>query len=260
MDDAAFAQLAVTLAARAAAEILKIRDAGFSVVSKADLTPVTLADLNAERIITEGLREATPHLPVIAEEEVAAGKVTRLGDEYWLVDPLDGTRGFADGGTDFTVNIGLIRHGRAVLGAVACPASFEIFYGIVGAGAWKKTPGGTVAIRTREAPAEGLSVMASRHYQHDPKLAEFLAAYKIAALANIGSAEKFCRLAEGTADFYPRLGRTMEWDTAAPQAVLEAAGGSTRTFEGETLTYGKPGFENPPFLCHGRAPASTIRA
>ncbi len=254
MDDTAYVELAVGLAAKAAAEILKIRDAGFRVRSKDDQTPVTLADMNAERIITQGLREATPHLPVIAEEEVAAGKVTMPGDEYWLVDPLDGTRGFADGGSDFTVNIGLIRRGRAVLGAVACPLTHEIFYGMIGAGAWKRTPAGASPIHTREPPAAGLAVMASRHYQHDPKLAEFLAAYKIASLTNIGSAEKFCRLAEGTADFYPRLGPTMEWDTAAPQAVLEAAGGSTRTFEGKTLAYGKPGFENPPFLCHGRIP------
>jgi 3'(2'), 5'-bisphosphate nucleotidase len=253
MDDTALVHLAVTLAAKAAAEILVIREAGFIVQNKADLTPVTLADTQAERVIVEGLRAATPHLPVIAEEEVAAGRVTALGDEYWLVDPLDGTRGFADGGTDFTVNIGLIRHGRAVLGAVACPVTQEIFYGIVGAGAWKQTDQGIAAIHTRAAPAEGIAVMASRHYQHDPALAEFLAGYRVASLTNIGSAEKFCRIAEGTADFYPRLGRTMEWDTAAPQAVLEAAGGSTRTFDGQTLSYGKPGFENPPFLCHGRA-------
>ena len=255
MDDIAFAQLTLRLAGLAAAEILAVRDAGFAVRSKADLTPVTLADTNAERIITEGLRAATPHIPVIAEEEVAAGRVTEPGETYWLVDPLDGTRGFAAGGSDFTVNIGLIRGGRAVLGAVACPATHELFYGVVGAGAWKQTPDGTLPIRVRAAPPEGLTVMASRHYQHDPKLAEFLAGYKIASLANIGSAEKFCRIAEGAADFYPRLGATMEWDTAAPQAVLEAAGGSTRGFDGQTLTYGKPGFENPPFLCWGLQPA-----
>jgi len=230
---------------------MAVRAAGFIVRSKADHSLVTLADLSAERIIVAGLRAAGPDIPVIAEEEVAAGKAVEPGQIYWLVDPLDGTRGFAGGGTDFTVNIGLIRDGRAVLGAVACPATAEIFYGIVGAGAWKQTASGIIAIHTRIAPAEGLSVLASRHYQHDPRLADFLAGYNVAHLSNIGSAEKFCRLAEGKADFYPRLGRTMEWDTAAPQAVLEAAGGSTRTFDGKTLTYGKAGFENPPFLCHG---------
>jgi 3'(2'), 5'-bisphosphate nucleotidase len=255
MDDIALAELARELAERAATEIIRVRAAGFTVQSKADLTPVTLADTLAERIIVGALRAATPDIPVIAEEEVAAGLRVAPGDEYWLVDPLDGTRGFADGGDDFTVNIGLVRQHRAMLGAVACPATDEIFYGIVGAGAWKQTPESTVRIRTRAAPAAGLTVMASRHYQDDPKLAEFLAGYKVASLINIGSAEKFCRIAEGAADFYPRLGRTMEWDTAAPQAVLEAAGGSTRTFDGQTLLYGKPGFENPNFLCHGRDPA-----
>lgn len=255
MDDITLAQLAIRLVGLAATEILRIRDAGFAVERKTDLTPVTLADTNAERIIVAGLRAATPHIPVIAEEEVAAGKVTALAEEYWLVDPLDGTRGFAAGGNDYTVNIGLIRQGRAMIGAVACPASREIFYGIVGAGAWKQVGGATRPIQVRAAPAEGLTVMASRHYQHDPKLAEFLADYKIATLTNIGSAQKFLRIAEGAADFYPRLGATMEWDTAAPQAVLEAAGGSTRNFAGETLLYGKPGFENPPFLCRGLVPA-----
>lgn len=251
MDDIALTELALDLAARAAAEILLVRDAGFVVESKADLTPVTLADTNAERVIVAGLRAAAPRIPVIAEEEVAAGKVVALAEEYWLVDPLDGTRGFAGGGGDYTVNIGLVRRGRAVIGAVACPATAEIFFGAVGAGAWKRIGAITVPIAARAAPPEGLTVMASRHYRHDPRLAEFLAGYRVASLANIGSAQKFCRIAEGAADFYPRLGATMEWDTAAPQAVLEAAGGSTRTFDGETLTYGKPGFLNPPFLCRG---------
>ena len=249
-DDKALVELAVRLTAAAAAEILAIQSAGFTVQQKLDFSPVTLADQRAERIIVEGLRAATG-IPVIAEEEVAAGKVVDPGMEYWLVDPLDGTREFAAGRPEFAVNIGLIRNRRAVLGAVANPAAHEIYYGIVGVGAWKQSPAGITSISARKAPAEGLTVMASRHYQHDPVLAELLAKYKVASLINIGSALKFCRLAEGLADFYPRLGRTMEWDTAAPQAVLEAAGGSTETFDGQPLLYGKPRYENPPFLCHG---------
>jgi 3'(2'), 5'-bisphosphate nucleotidase len=249
-DDKALVALAVRLAGAAAAEILAIRAAGFTVAQKADASPVTLADQRAEQVIVAGLRAATA-IPVIAEEEVAAGSITDPGQEYWLVDPLDGTREFAAGRAEFAVNIGLIRDGRAVLGAVANPAGAEIYYGIVGVGAWKQSAAGVTPIAARRPPAEGLTVMASRHYQHDPKLAELLAKVKVASLTNIGSALKFCRLAEGLADFYPRLGRTMEWDTAAPQAVLEAAGGSTQTFDGQTLLYGKPGFENPPFLCHG---------
>ena len=249
-DDKALVALAVRLAGAAAAEILAIRAAGFTVVQKADASPVTLADQRAEQVIVAGLRAATA-IPVIAEEEVAAGRTTDPGQEYWLVDPLDGTREFAAGRAEFAVNIGLIRDGRAVLGAVANPAGAEIYYGIVGVGAWKQSAAGVTPIAARRPPAEGLTVMASRHYQDDPELAQLLAKVKVASLTNIGSALKFCRLAEGRADFYPRLGRTMEWDTAAPQAVLEAAGGSTRTFDGQTLLYGKPGFENPPFLCHG---------
>jgi 3'(2'), 5'-bisphosphate nucleotidase len=245
--------LAVNLAARAAEAILRVRARGFVVDAKGDDSPVTAADREAEALITAGLRAATPDIAVVAEEEVAAGGGAAGMLTGWLVDPLDGTREFAQGTADFTVNIGLVREGMAVLGAVALPGYGEVFGGIVGVGAWKQTGGGArVAIGARAAPAEGLTVMASRHYADDPALAAHLAALPVARVVNIGSAVKFCRLAEGVADYYPRLGRTMEWDTAAPQAVLEAAGGSVRTMEGGALRYGKPGWVNPPFMCRGR--------
>jgi 3'(2'), 5'-bisphosphate nucleotidase len=250
MTDDDLLRLAVNLVAAASVEILAVQRAGFSVQSKEDSSPVTLADMRAEKVIVDGLRAAAK-IPVIAEEEVAAGKVTAGGDEYWLVDPLDGTREFAAGRPEFAVNIGLVRNGRVALGAVASPATDEIFYGIVGVGAWKRGPGGVLPISARKAPAEGLTIMASRHYKDDPALAAFLDQYKIASVTNIGSALKFCALAEGRADFYPRLGRTMEWDTAAPQAVLEAAGGCVLTMDGAPMGYGKKGFENPHFLCWG---------
>jgi len=250
MDDNALVHLAVRLTAAAMAEILAVRDAGFTVESKTDHSPVTLADMRSEKIIVEGLRAAAPNIPVIAEEEVAAGRVTAPGAEYWLVDPLDGTREFAAGRDEFAVNIGLVRNAKAVLGAVGSPATGEIYYGIVGTGAWKQVAGNTWPISARKPPKD-LVVMASRHYGDDPRLAAFLQNYSIASITNIGSALKFCRLAEGLADFYPRLGRTMEWDTAAPQAVLEAAGGRVLTMDGAQLTYGKPKFENPPFICNG---------
>jgi 3'(2'), 5'-bisphosphate nucleotidase len=203
-------------------------------------------------VITAGLRQAVADIPVIAEEEVAAGKVTAPGREFWLVDPLDGTREFAAGRPEFAVNIGLVRDGKVVLGAVASPATDEIYAGIVGVGAWKITGGQWTPIAARKSPAEGLTIMASRHYKDDPAMAAFLKNYKIASVTNIGSALKFCLLAEGRADFYPRLGRTMEWDTAAPQAVLEAAGGCVLTMDGAPMGYGKAGFENPYFLCWGK--------
>ncbi len=254
MDDEALAALCVRLVEAAAAEILAVREAGFTVQAKGDMTPVTLADMRAEAVIVAGLRAAVPEIPVIAEEEVAAGKITAPGEAFWLVDPLDGTREFAAGRAEFAVNIGLVRHNRVVLGAVAAPAAHEVYYGIVGVGAWKKTTAGTTAITARRAPPEGLTVMASRHYADDPELASFLENYDIASVTNIGSALKFLALADGRADFYPRLGRTLEWDTAAPQAVLEAAGGCVLTLDCEPLLYGKAGFENPHFLCHGLLP------
>lgn len=251
MDDSALLDLALALVEQAAAAIMRVRAAGFSVAAKADDTPVTIADMQAEAIITAGLRAAVPDIPVVAEEEVAAGCVTASGAQYWLVDPLDGTREFAAGRQEFAVNIGLIRGGVAVLGAVASPALHEVHYGARGLGAFRRRQGETVRISARRAPSEGLTVMASRHYAADPDLAALLATYKVASLTNIGSALKFLRLAEGAADFYPRLGRTMEWDTAAPQAVLEAAGGCVLTTSSEPLRYGKKNFENPDFYAWG---------
>jgi 3'(2'), 5'-bisphosphate nucleotidase len=140
-----------------------------------------------------------------------------------------------------------------VLGAVALPATGEVFWGRLGAGAFKRDAAGTRAIAARAAPVGGIVVMGSHHYRDDPRMGSFLAGRQVARIVNIGSAEKFCRLAEGTADLYPRFGTTMEWDTAAPQAVLEAAGGSIRLLDGGgTLTYGKPGWANPGFVCEGR--------
>lgn len=251
MDDTALLSLAADLARRAGAVILAVRARGFATDHKPDDTPVTEADHAAERLIAEGLRQATPDIPVVAEEEIAAGHVPARGDMFWLVDPLDGTREFAALRDDYTVNIGLVRGTRAVLGAVALPAYGEIFGGIVGRGAWKRNSAGERTIRARAAPAEGCVVLASRHYASDPRLAAFLAGRRVASVSHVGSAVKFCRVAEGAADLYPRFGRTMEWDTAAPQAVLEAAGGTVRTMEGGPFGYGKPGYENPPFICTG---------
>lgn len=253
MDDSALLELAVRLAAEAAHAINAVRAAGFAVEEKSDESPVTAADRIAEALIVDGLRAAAPGIPVIAEEEIAAGTApTEPGHRFWLVDPLDGTREFAAGRDSFAVNIGLVDSGRPVLGVVALPATGEIFLGRIGVGAWKqKGDGPRQPIRCRHVPEEGVTVMASHHYRNDPNLKAFLADKKVARLVNIGSAEKFCRLAEGQADLYPRLGRTMEWDTAAPHAVLEAAGGTLTQFDGSPLRYGKPGWDNPHFVCTG---------
>ena len=250
MDDTALLGLAADLARRAGALILAVRARGFETRRKADASPVTEADHAAETLIAEGLRGAAPGIPVIAEEEHAAG------GESWLVEPLDGTREFAAARDEFTVNIGLVRDGRPVLGVVGVPAYGELFGGLVGdaperSRAWKRTVSGERAIRARRPPEAGLSVLASRHYATDPRLDSFLRGRRVESVTHMGSALKIVRVAEGAGDLYPRFGRTMEWDTAAPQAVLEAAGGKLTLMDGARLLYGKPGWENPPFVCAG---------
>jgi 3'(2'), 5'-bisphosphate nucleotidase len=258
MDDDALIALAAALALEACAAILKVRERGFDVVRKEDRSPVTEADHAAEAIIVAGLRKTAPDIPVIAEEEVAGGRITAPAPEYWLVDPLDGTREFAAGNNEFAVNIGLVRAGRPALGVVAIPVAGELFGGIVGRGAWKRVGSHEVSVSARFPPEEGLTVLASRYHGSSARLDEFLRGRRVAKLINFGSSVKFCRLAEGIADLYPRFGRTMEWDTCAPQAVLEAAGGTVRTFDGDLLGYGKPNWENQHFVCTGRLPAEGI--
>jgi 3'(2'), 5'-bisphosphate nucleotidase len=252
MDDAALLTLAADLASRAGAAILAIRDRGYQIHHKADRSVVTEADHAAEAIILAGLRESLPGCTIVAEEEVAAGKSTAPTQEVWLVDPLDGTREFTGGGDDFAVNIGLVRAGRPVLGVVGVPATGEIFGGVVGIGAWRQKNGTRSAISVRTPPNEGLTVVASRHHGDQARLDAYLGRRTVAEIVNFGSSLKFCRLAEGKADLYPRFGRTMEWDTCAPQAVLEAAGGSVETLDGRPLGYGKSGWDNPHFVCWGR--------
>jgi 3'(2'), 5'-bisphosphate nucleotidase len=245
--------LAARLAREAAAAIMVARARGCAVETKPDDSPVTEADRTAEAIIVAALRAATPEIPVVAEEEVAAGRAVSPGAMFWLVDPLDGTREFAAGRPEFAVNVGLVRDGAPLLGAVALPATGELFGGIVGAGAWKEDGAVRRPIAARAAPAEGPVVLGSRHYADDPRIAAFAAAHRAQRLVNLGSAVKFCRVAEGEADLYPRFGVTMEWDTAAPQAIVEAAGGAVVTADGLPLRYGKLGWRNPDFVCRGRA-------
>ena len=252
MDDMALLELAFDLARRAGDAIMVVRERGFETTHKSDASPVTEADHAAEAIIAAGLRAATPDIPVVAEEEIAAGHVPDAADAFWLVDPLDGTREFVAGGTDFAVCIGLVRGGRAVLGVIGVPAERELFGGIVGQGAWLRDAAGTRPIKARAVPAKGLHVVASRRHGTDSTLTDFLSGRSVERITNVGSALKFCRVAAGVADLYPRFGRTMEWDTAAGQALLEAAGGHVLVAGGDApLRYGKPGWDNPSFYCTG---------
>ncbi|MBX5453091.1 MAG: 3'(2'),5'-bisphosphate nucleotidase CysQ [Acidobacteriia bacterium] len=253
MTDQELLALAAELAEAAGKRILEIRAEGaLGERRKVDKTLVTNADHASEALIVGGLRAAVPAIAIIAEEEIAAGITSERTDVFWLVDPLDGTREFTEGRDEFTVNIGLVRKGEPVLGVVYLPATDELFTGLRSDGARKRTRAGWQAISARTPPPEGLSVMASRHHGSDERLTAFLEGRKVARIIHSGSALKFCRLAEGAADLYPRFGRTMEWDTAGPQAVLEAAGGTVRLLDGSPLRYGKPGWENPPFVCTGR--------
>ena len=253
------------LARQAAQVVMAIYATDFKVQGKADDSPVTLADQQAEAVILAGLRALTPNIPIVAEEAVAAGLAPALapGGRFWLVDPLDGTREFVARNGEFTVNIALIDNGRPLLGVVLAPAvpgpgaSLGCLYaGIVGRGAWLEDAAGRRPIACRAVPDQGLTMLASRSHGDDAAMDAFLPGYlagrKVAHVGTAGSSLKFCLLAAGQADLYPRLGRTMEWDIAAGHAVLAAAGGSVcRADDGGPLVYGKPGFENPHFVAAG---------
>ena len=243
--------------AREAGEaILEIVRRGFDVEHKQDSSPVTEADRAAELIILAALSRHAPGVPVIAEEEVAAGRIPVHGDTYFLVDPLDGTKEFVRGGDDYTVNIGLIAGGTPLLGAVFAPATGRLHGGLVGEGAWLEDGDGRRRISTRE-PGPQLVAVASKSHFNQPT-ADYLAeaAGECDYLA-IGSSLKFCVVAEAKADIYPRLSPTSEWDTAAGHAVLLAAGGRVDGPQGGPLTYGKRAFLNRGFVATGgwKAPA-----
>jgi 3'(2'),5'-bisphosphate nucleotidase len=213
---------------------------------KTDHSPVTDADEEAEALILAALAEAFPGVPVVAEEEAAAGRIAQVGARFFLVDPLDGTKEFLAGNGEFTVNIAEVVDGLPVAGAVYAPAQARMFSADA-TGAFE----GAKAIRARAAPPEGLIAVGSRSHQ-DAATAEFLKAYPVTRLVSAGSSLKFCLVAAGEADIYARGGRTMEWDTAAGHAVLRAAGGSVKAWDGTLLLYGKPDFENPAFVARGK--------
>ena len=227
--------------------------------AKADASPVTVADDAAEAVIIPALRRLLPGIPVVSEESVAAGNIPQIrGPEnpshrFWLVDPLDGTKEFINRNGEFTVNIALIENDRPVLGVVGVPALATTYGGIVPGIARVYRDGVAQEIRARKPPADGLIVLSSRSHGDAAALDAFLAGERVGGQRIAGSALKFCLVAEGIADLYPRLGRTMEWDTAAGHAVLAAAGGRVTTVDGADLTYGKPGFENPHFVARGKA-------
>jgi len=257
--NSALLQSLIYTAQRAGGAIMAVYATDFSVRDKADASPVTAADEAAEKIILDDLAAIAPGVPVVAEEAVAAGKVPIIAERFFLVDPLDGTREFVSHRDEFTVNVALIEDGEPVLGVVFAPARRELYWGDVRAGKAghiDADPDGTMpsmgnAIHARVAPARGLTAVASRSHR-TPETDAFLASYPVAEFRSIGSSLKFCLVAAGEADIYPRIGTTMEWDTAAGHAVLAAAGGSVTGLAGEPFRYAKPGFRNGNFVARGR--------
>jgi 3'(2'), 5'-bisphosphate nucleotidase len=241
------------IARRAGAAILEVYATDFDVRGKADASPVTAADEKAEALILSDLRLLTPDIPIVSEEAAAAGKTPAVDARFWLVDPLDGTKEFISRNGEFTVNIALIEQGRPTLGVVFAPALGRLFSGAEGCGARLDEESGSRAIACRAVPAEGLTVVSSRSHGDAAALDQFLRPRLVAANVNAGSSLKFCLVAAGEADLYPRFGRTMEWDTAAGDAVLRAAGGRVTDLDGRDLQYGKPGFANPHFVATGPA-------
>ena len=252
--------LAFSRAASAAgATIMEIYGRAYSVMAKSDASPLTEADEAAESILIAAVERLLPGVPIVAEESVAQNGLPDVwGHEFVLIDPLDGTKEFISRNGEFTVNIALVCDSRPVAGCVYAPAINKLFLGGQHAGVTSLRPGDSfttsdiMPISTRPYPAEGLTAVMSRSHADTDTLA-FIDRVSPTRLRNAGSSIKFCLIAEGEADVYPRFGPTMEWDTAAGHAVLAAAGGAVFTPEGMPLTYGKTerGFKNDAFIAWG---------
>jgi 3'(2'), 5'-bisphosphate nucleotidase len=258
--DTAFLDELTKIVSRAAAAILAIPRSDLSQRTKPDLSPVTNADHASDAIIAEGLSQLLPGLQIVSEERHEQISPPLGHETFALVDPLDGTKEFIAGRDEFTVNLALIRRGRPVAGLIAAPARGLLYRGAEGWGAQRLrlAPGQgpeasreTISLHTRAAQEDGLVATISRSHL-DPATAAFLSRYRVARQIASGSSLKFCLLAEGAADLYPRLGRTSEWDVAAGDAVLSAAGGIVTLVEGKSLVYGAhSSFHIPAFIAWG---------
>jgi 3'(2'), 5'-bisphosphate nucleotidase len=251
-----------TIVSRAAGAVLAARARSLNPQLKADRSPVTLADHVAEAVILEGVTHVLPGVAIISEEAVGGAPAANLsGGEFVLVDPLDGTRELVAGRDEFTINLALLSGARPRLGIISAPAQGVVWRGVEGSGAdrLRLAPGAPAsaarertAIRTRRRPPSGLTAAVSRSHL-DPRTEAFLVRLPITERLVCGSAVKFCQVAEGMADVYPRLSTTCEWDVAAGHAVLTAAGGSLTTPDGGPLGYGRTAenFRVPAFIAWG---------
>jgi 3'(2'), 5'-bisphosphate nucleotidase len=240
------------LARAAGAAIMQVYVQDFAVEHKDDRSPLTAADMAAHHLIVDGLTRLTPEIPVLSEESASVDwSVRRTWRRYWLVDPLDGTREFVKKNGEFTVNIALVEDGIPVFGVVYAPALDELHYGIRGVGAFLCDGASRVPVASRR-PADAPQHVAASRSHLDPRSAAAIARMGEVQLLGMGSSLKFCRLAEARLDVYPRFAPTSEWDTAAGQCVLEAAGGAVLTLDGRPLAYnGKESLLNPDFIALG---------
>lgn len=239
----------VALAQRAGQAVMGIYRADeLTWTVKCDASPVCQADLLAHEILVAGLAALTPSLAIVSEEGCEQDRPRPISGQFWLIDPLDGTKEFISRRDEFTVNVALVDDGRPVFGVVIAPALGLAYWGVPGIGAFRADAAGVTAIQAAPGrAAEPLRVVASKTHLNEETQA-FIAGLGVCELVQAGSSLKFCRIAEGSADIYPRLGPTCEWDTAAAQAVLEAAGGTVCTFSGQALQYGKVEVLNPFFV------------
>jgi len=242
------------LARRAGEEILDVYRQPIDVENKKDASPLTQADLRAHAVIVKGLETLTPGTPVLSEEASDIGfEVRSRWSRYWLVDPLDGTKEFISRNGEFTVNIALIENHVPTLGVVHVPVKDTTYFGAQGEGAFRQSGSDAPArIQVQSPAATPLRVVGSRSHAGPGSLDAYLDKLGAHSLLSVGSSLKFCFVAEGSADFYPRFGPTSEWDTAAAHAVVEAAGGAVVDLEGQPLRYNtKDSLLNPQFLVFG---------
>lgn len=241
----------IKIADEASEKVLQIYQSDFKVNYKADHSPITAADIASHDIIVKGLRNISRDIPILSEEGAEIPwEERKTWRRFWLIDPIDGTKDFTQRTGEFTVNIAMIEEGEPVMGVVTAPALKEAFWGIKGEGAHMRDRMGRVhRIRVVE-PKDKLRVVASKNHLNEETRA-FIATLGAHETVQAGSSLKFCRIAEGHADIYPRMGPTSEWDTAAAHAVLLAAGGKVQTPEGQPLVYGKENILNPNFIAAG---------
>lgn len=245
----------IATAREAGRAILEVYETDFQVERKSDASPITEADLRAHRVITDRLRERYPDIPILSEEntEQVPYEVRRKWTRFWLVDPLDGTKGFVKRDGGFTVNIALVKNERPILGVIYAPVLDRLYHGVDGEGAWKTEGGARISLPVpRVVKGDGV-VIAGSLFHPTPEMEVFLEEQRSrhgrVEFMAMGSSLKFCLVAEGVADLYPRFGPTMEWDTGAGHAIANAAGRKViRLRSEEELRYNKPDLHNPGFI------------